>query len=237
MERKHRHDLQKNDLEAFLVSIREFLTSHLSQSVRTAVLLAAVAIVIGAVWGGMAWRNRRLAARLSAAIGILDAPVAADGVAASPGQRVYRDAADRLAAAREELRKLSKDAPSSASGRAASLLLMGLDGPTGVTASAIDAARAFAKSEKGTIAAGIAYVSMLDAEASSGRVKEAIETAKKALEKGGAPVPKDVLLLELGRLEERNGQVAEAKSYYQRVLTDYPDSAIRAEAQQRSQGL
>ncbi|MGE5346380.1 MAG: tetratricopeptide repeat protein [Acidithiobacillales bacterium] len=236
MERKHRHDLQKNDLEAFLVSVREFLTSHQSQSVRTVALVAAVAIVVGGIWGGIAWRNGRLAARLSAAIGILDAPVAADGVA-SPGQHVYRDAADRLVAAREELRKLSKDAPSSASGRAASLLLMGLEGPSGVTAKAIDAARAFAKSEKGTIAAGIAYVSMLDAEVSSGRVKEAIETAKKAMEEGRAPVPKDVLLLELGRLEERNGQVAEAKSYYQRVLTDYPDSAVRAEAQQRSQGL
>jgi tetratricopeptide (TPR) repeat protein len=237
MERKHRHDLQKNDLEAALVFVRDFLTSHQNQSIRMGALAVALVLVVGAVWGGIAWRNRRLAARLSAAIGILDAPVAADGVAASPGERVYRDPAERLAAAKEELRKLSKDAPSSESGRAATLLLLGLDGPAGVTGSAIDAARSFARSEKGTIAAGIAYVSMLDAEASSGRVKDAIQTAKKALEEGNAPVPKDVLLVELGRLEEKNGQVAEAKAYYMRVVTDFPDSAVRAEAQQRSQGL
>lgn len=237
MERKHRHDLQKNDLAAALLAARDFLTSHQSQSVRWAAAAVAIVLVIGTVWGGMSWRQRRLAARLSAAIGILDAPISTDGIAGVSGQRTYRDPADRLAAAKDELRKLTKDAPSSASGRAASLLLMGLEGPSGVTGGAIDAVRAFSNSEKGTIVAGIAFVSLLEAQASSGRVQEAIQTAKKALEEGDAPVSKDVLLLELGRLEERNGQVAEAKNYYLRLLTDYPDSPVRAEAQQRSQGL
>ena len=70
-----------------------------------------------------------------------------------------------------------------------------------------------------------------------GAPSEALEVAKKALDSGDAPVPKDVLLVELGRLAEKNGKPSEAKSYYQRVLSDYPDSAMRAEAQQRSQGL
>ncbi len=237
MDKKHRHDLQKNDLKAALISLRDFLTSHQSQTVRTVAAAVAATIVIGAVWGGIGWRDRRLAGRLSAAIGLLDAPLTSDGVAAAPGQRVFKDQTARLAAAKDELRKLAKDAPSSGSGRAASLMLMGLDGPSGVTGGAIDAAKALAKSEKGTISGGIAFVSMLDAEASSGRVKDAIETAKKALDSGDAPVPKDVLLVQLGRLAEKNGQVAEAKTYYLRVVTDYPDSPVRAEAQQRSQGL
>ena len=41
----------------------------------------------------------------------------------------------------------------------------------------------------------------------------------------------------LGRLSEKAGQPAEAKSFYLRVTTDYPDSPLRMEAQQRSQGL
>jgi tetratricopeptide (TPR) repeat protein len=237
MDKKHRHELQKNDLQAALLSVRDYLTSHQSQSVRTGVAVVAAALVIGAIWGGISWRGRRLGGRLSMAIGLLDAPLAADGIAPAPGQRVFRDQRERLAAAKDELRKLAKDAPSSDSGRAAALMLMGLDGPSGVSGSAIDAAKAFARSEKGTISAGIAFVSMLDAEASAGRAKGALETAKKALDAGDAPVPKDVLLLELGRLSEKTGQTGEAKSYYQRVLTDYPDSPVRAEAQQRSQGL
>lgn len=237
MDKKHRHDLQRNDLREVLLSARDYLTSHQSQSVRTGAAVVAVALLVGAVWGGVAWRDRRLAARLSAAIGLLDAPLAADGIAPGPGQRVFKDQGERFAAARDELRKLAKDAPSSTSGRAAALMLMGLEGPSGVSGNAIDAAKAFAKGAKGSISAGIAFVSMLDAEASAGRAKGALETAKKALDSGEAPVPKDVLLLELGRLSEKTGQTAEAKGYYQRVLTDYPDSPVRVEAQQRSQGL
>lgn len=237
MDKKHRHELQKNDLQAVLLSIRDYLTSHQSQSVRTGAAVVAAAVLVGAIWGGIAWRDRRLAGRLSEAIGLLDAPLAAEGVAPGQGRRVFRDAAERLAAAKDELKKLAKDAPSSRSGRAAALLLMGIEGPSAVSGGAIDAARAFAKDEKGTISAGIAFVSMLDAEASAGRAQGAIETAKKALDAGDAPVPKDVLLLELGRLSEKTGKTADAKTYYQRVLTDYPDSPVRAEAQQRSQGL
>ncbi len=236
MDKKHRHDLQRNDLREVLLSARDYLTSHQAQSVRTTILVVAVLVVAGAIWGGISWRQNRLGARLSAAIGLLDAPLASDG-AAPAGQRVFKDASERNSAAKEELKKLAVDAPSSLSGRAASLLLMGLDGPKGVSGGALDAAKGIAKGESGGLAAGVAFVSMLDAEAATGRAQEALEVAKKALDSGDAPVPKDVLLVELGRLAEKSGKAAEAKTYYQRVMTDYPDSAMRAEAQQRSQGL
>jgi tetratricopeptide (TPR) repeat protein len=236
MDKKHRHDLQRNDLREVLLSARDYLTSHQAQSVRTTILVVAVLVVAGAIWGGISWRQNRLGARLSAAIGLLDAPLASDG-AAPAGQRVFKDASERNAAAKDELKKLAADAPSSLSGRAAALLLMGLDGPKGVSGGALDAAKGIAKGESGGLAAGVAFVSMLDAEAANGRAQEALEVAKKALDSGDAPVPKDVLLVELGRLAEKSGKTAEAKTYYQRVMTDYPDSAMRAEAQQRSQGL
>jgi predicted Zn-dependent protease len=237
MDKKHRHDLQKNDLEAALVAARDFFFSHQNQTVRTVTAVVAVAVLAGAIWGGISWRSRRLGARLSVAIGLFDAPLASEGAAAGTGQRVFKDEKERAAAARQELRQLAKDAPSSESGRAAALMLMALEGPSGVTGASVDAVRAFAKGEKGSISAGIAFVSLLEAEAAAGRAKDAMETAKKALDSGDAPVPKDVLLVTLGRLAEKNGQAAEAKTYYQRVLTDYPNSAVYPEAQQRIQGL
>lgn len=236
MDKKHRHDLQKNDLREVLLSARDYLTSHQSQSVRTTALVVAVLVVAGAFWGGIAWRQSRRGTRLSAAIALLDAPLASEGTAPA-GQRVFKDAAERNAAAKDELKKLAADAPTSLAGRAAALLVMGLDGPKGVTGGALDAAKGLAKGESGGLSAGVAFVSMLDAEAATGRASEALEVAKKALDSGDAPVPKDVLLVELGRLSEKNGKPSEAKSYYQRVLSDYPDSPMRAEAQQRSQGL
>ncbi|MBK9090265.1 MAG: tetratricopeptide repeat protein [Holophagales bacterium] len=51
------------------------------------------------------------------------------------------------------------------------------------------------------------------------------------------PLPKDVILFTLARLYEKDGQLAEAKASYQRVVSDYPDSPMRFEAQQKAQGL
>jgi tetratricopeptide (TPR) repeat protein len=237
MERKHRHELQKDGLKEALVDARDYVTSHRGQTVRTGAIVVAAALLVGGVWGGITLRDRRLAHRFSEAIGLFDAPLVSDGVAPGQGQRAFKDANERLAAAKDDLRKLAKDAPSSVSGQAAMLVVMALDGPAAATGSTLDGVKAFAKSEKGSISAGIAFVSLLDAEAAVGRAKDALDTAKKALDSGDAPVPKDVLLLALAKLSEKNGQTAEAKSYYQRLLADYPDSPVRTEAQQRAQGL
>ncbi len=237
MDKKHRHELQKNWLKETLLDGRDFVTSHQGQTVRTTAAVVGVAVLVGAVWGGIALRDRRLAHRFSEAIGLFDAPLASEGAPSGAGQKVFKDADERYAAAREELRKLAKDAPSSESGRAATLVLLALDGPAAATGANLDAVKAFARSEKGSISAGIAFVSLLDAEAAAGRAKDALETARKALDSGESPVSKDILLLALARLSEKNGQAAEARTYYQRLLTDYPDSPVRTEAQQRIQGL
>ncbi|MBK9967045.1 MAG: tetratricopeptide repeat protein [Holophagales bacterium] len=68
-------------------------------------------------------------------------------------------------------------------------------------------------------------------------MKEAIASAKGYLDAAEPPLPKDVLLFTLARLYEKDGQLAEAKTNYQRLVSDYPDSSMRFEAQQKAQGL
>ncbi|HSB36070.1 MAG TPA: hypothetical protein VLH41_04295, partial [Thermoanaerobaculia bacterium] len=89
MDKKHRHDLQKNPLKEALLDARDYLTSHKGQTTRTVVIVVAAAVVIGAVWGGIALRNRRLTARFSEAIALFDAPLASDG-AVPQGARVFK---------------------------------------------------------------------------------------------------------------------------------------------------
>ncbi|HQQ77833.1 MAG TPA: tetratricopeptide repeat protein [Thermoanaerobaculia bacterium] len=236
MARLTKDQLRTDQLEHALTDARDFVSSHRSQTARWIAIGAAAAVVVIAIWGGLQWKSNRAASRLSAALAIFDAPLASDPSPA-PGAKVYKDAAERTAAARSAFQELVKDSPSSASGRAAAVLLLGIDGGSAATGTNLDAARAFAKSEKGTVAAGVAAVAALDAESAAGRSKEALEVAKRYLDSADAPLPKDVLVYSVAKLYEKTGQNVEAKSFYQRLVTDFPDSPLRTEAQQKLAGL
>jgi tetratricopeptide (TPR) repeat protein len=237
MSRLTKKQLQTDQLQHALVDARDFVASHRGQTAKWAVAGGGALILVGAVWGGFTLRERRLEARFSSALALFDAPLVTDGDPVSPGQKVFKDAAERRAAARTEIKGIAKDAPSSRSGRKAAVMLLSLEGPAGATAANLDAAKAFALQGKGSVAGGVAAVLYLDAQAAAGRTKEAIDTAKAWLDARDAPAPKDLLIFTLARLTERAGQPAEAKTYYQRLVTDYPDSPFRGDAQQRLQSL
>lgn len=231
-----RKDLKENELEHALVGARDYVVSHEAGAKKWTVIAVAAVVLVGLVWGGLALRSRRLDARLSAALSVFDAPLVADGAGAPPGI-VYKDAAERLEAAKKQLRELAADAPGSTPGQVARTMLLALEGGPTPPAKLLDGARDLAKRDPGSIASGVAALSYLDAEAAAGRVKEAIASAKGYLESAEPPLPKDVLLFTLARLYEKDGQLADAKTTYQRVVSDYPDSPMRFEAQQKAQGL
>ena len=230
-----KQQMKTDQLQHALTDARDFVATHRSETTRWIVIAGGAILVAGAIWGGIVFRNNGLAARLSSALALFDAPLASDA-ALAPGVRAFKDVAERTAAARAELASLVKDAPSSPAGRAAAVLLLSLDG-TKAPGANLDAAKAFAKSESGSMAAGVAAVAAIDAEAAAGRPKEALETAKKYLEAADAPVSKDLLVFTMARLYEQTGQNIEAKSFYQRLVTDFPDSPLRTDAQQRLASL
>jgi len=232
-----RKELKENELEHALVEARDYVVSHAVQTRRWTIVGVGAAVLVGLVWGGITLRGNRLDARLSKALATFDAPLATDGAGAPPGATVYKDAAERLSAAKKELQALADDAPGSEPGQAARTMLLALEGGATPPARLLDGARDLAKRAPGSIASGVAAMSYLDAEAAAGRVKEAIAAAKGYLDAAQPPLPKDVLLFTLARLYEKDGQAVEAKSSYQRVVADYPDSPMRFEAQQKAAGL
>ncbi len=228
--------MKTDQLQHALTDARDFVATHRPETTRWALIGGGAVLLIGAVWGGIVLRGNRLDARLSSALALFDAPLASDP-APAPGARVFKDASDRMAAAKAELESLAKDSSGTSAGRAASVLLLSLEGAPAATAANLDAAKAFARSENGSVAAGIAAVAAIDAEAGAGRPKEALDTAKKYLDAGDSPVSKDILVFTMARLYEKTGQNVEAKSFYQRLVTDFPDSPLRSDAQQRLASL
>ena len=231
-----KQQMKTDQLQHALTDARDYVATHRSETTRWTLIAGGAILVVGAIWGGIVLRNNRLAARLSSALALFDAPLASDATVA-PGARTFKDVAGRTAAAKTELQSLVKDAPSSAAGRGAAVLLLSLDGAKAATGANLDAARAFARSEGGSVVAGVAAVAAIDAEAAAGRPKEALETAKRYLEASDSPVSKDVLVFTMARLYEQTGQNVEAKSFYQRIVTDFPDSPLRGDAQQRLASL
>ena len=239
MARHHltKKEMSTDELAHALEGARDYVSSHQSQTLKWTALGAAAIVLVAAVWGGLAWRERRLEERFSKAMGMFDAAIVTDGVAAAPGQTIYKDPAERLAEARKALEEIVRDAPSSGAGRAASLVVLGLDGKKGATGAAFDRASALAEKDAGSMYSGYAALALLQARAAAGQTKEAIDTAKRYLDSSSSPLPKDLLIFTLAQLSEKAGQAAEAKTYYQRVVSDFPDSPVRAEAQQKSQAL
>src|SRR5664280_1265208 len=212
-----KQQMKTDQLQHALTDARDYVAAHRSETTRWALIAGGAVLVLGAIWGGIVLRNGRLAARFSSALALFDAPLASDS-APAPGARVFKDVAERTAAAKSELASLVKDAPSSLAGRAAAVVVLSLDGPKAATGANLDAAKAFAKSESGTVAAGVAAVAAIDAEAAAGR-------------------PKEALVFTMARLYEQTGQNVEAKNFYQRLVTDFPDSPLRTDAQQKLASL
>jgi tetratricopeptide (TPR) repeat protein len=51
------------------------------------------------------------------------------------------------------------------------------------------------------------------------------------------PLPKDYLLFELAKAEERGGNLDEARRYYDLMVAEHPDSQLRGDAMTRSEAL
>jgi tetratricopeptide (TPR) repeat protein len=65
----------------------------------------------------------------------------------------------------------------------------------------------------------------------------AAEIYRPLVEDAQNPLPKDYLLFELARAEERAGNLEQARQYYDRMVAEHPQSQLRGDAMSRSELL
>ena len=233
-----RKDMKENELEHALVGARDYVVSHEATAKKWTAIGVGAVVLVALVWGGLVLRARRLDARLSTALGVFDAPLATDG-AGTAARRHRLQGRRRTARGREEA------APGP--GRRRPGLEAGTGGPD-------DAPRARRRGDAlgeaprrrarpGEAGPGLDRLGRRGALLPRGRggrgAGEGGHLRRQGLTSSASdpPLPKDVLLFTLARLYEKDGQLADAKASYQRIVSDYPDSPMRFEAQQKAQGL
>ena len=70
--------MKTDQLQHALTDARDYVASHRSETTRWALIAGGAVLAVGAIWGGIVLRNDRLAARLSSALALFDAPLASD---------------------------------------------------------------------------------------------------------------------------------------------------------------
>ena len=221
-----REDLKRDEVMETVGKGIEFVSVHRKGTAETIGIAVGLAVLVGAFVAFRAHRENQAAEHLARALTALSSPLAGDPSAAATGKKTYATDAERSADANREL-AAAADFGATKSGREASVILAarGASKDTG----AFDR---FARSGDNSVAAA-AELDGYRALAAAGKTNEAIAAVKRAVETSSTAVPKDALLHELGSLYEGSGSPVDAKSIYQRLVSEYPDSPYASEAQSR----
>ncbi|HEY7113358.1 MAG TPA: tetratricopeptide repeat protein [Thermoanaerobaculia bacterium] len=221
-----RKDLKRNDLVETVGRTVDYVTSHRRGVGEGVAVAAGIALLVGGFFLVKTYREARAGRELSAGLAAFDAPLAGEpGGASAPLS--FPSAAARDAAAAEHLRKAASYGGTTPA-RAASVILAARD----AKATAADSFERAARDGRFEIAAA-AEIDAARLLASQGKVTEAVERLKRAVESPDASMPKDALLFALAQIYEGSGASSDARSVYQRIVNDYPNSPYRADARQK----
>lgn len=227
MGRIKRKELKRNELAETFGRTVDYVSHHRRGA--TEAIAATVAVLLLAVGFFLfrSWREHQAGRELSAALEILEAPLASDPiVTAAP--RTFPTAEARESEAAKLLRRAAKKGGTDA-GRAARVILAArMEKPAAATETLAKVARR-ARAE----VAAVAEIDVARLLAAQGKTTEAIDRLKRAIESPESSAPKDALLFTLAETYEKAGSSGDARATFQRIVNDYPNSPYRSDAQGR----
>ena len=242
MKRSERHRLKENELShAFSEA-----TARLAERQRTfglvgGIVLAAL-LVVGGYW---AWHTRaenRAQAMLGEALMVVQSPVEAPApdangkVAQVAG--TYPTVNARAEAALTKFMQVANDYPSTSAGiagryyAAAALSMLGRPSEA-VTRYQEVVDRAGAKNFYGRMA----QLGVIEAHVQSKQFDQAIAKAEALANASDEALPRDAMLMELGRAYAAGGKKTEAKQTFDKVVKEFPESPFVDEAKSQLAAL
>ncbi len=221
-----RRDMKRNDLAETVGKTVGYVSEHKKGVAESVAIAAGLVVLVAGFFAYRAWADRSAGRNLSEALAILSTPLVSEQPSAA---RTYPNATARRAEADPFLHRAAARG-STPSGRAAQVILAagGTQKPADAVQTFEDAARK-GRSES----AAAAEIDAAKLLAADGKTTEAIDRLKRALESSSTAAPKDALLFTLAQIYEASGAAGDARATYQRLITDYPNSAYRADARQK----
>lgn len=232
MKSSERHRLKENELTHVLGDAKARLEQH-SRTVGLAGGLIAVILVAGI--GYWAWTTRsenRAQTLLGDAIVVMQAPVEEPKAGAKPGVNSYPTVQARAEAGLAKFAEVYNAYPSTDAGiaaryyAAASLAMLGRHAEAAARYQEV-ADRAGANSFYGRMA----RLGVIEANAQAKKFDDAIRDAQALVNNtSDDTIPRDALLMQLGRVQVAAGKKSEAKQTLDKVIADFPDSPYIEEA-------
>jgi TolA-binding protein len=234
MKRTERHRLKENELSHALTSA----TERLRENPRNVGLIAGAVLLVVLIAGGYwAWKTRsetRAQLMLGDAMAIIQSPIEDPKAGAKPAGNSYPNTNARAEAALVKFNEAANAYPSTKAGvaaryySAATLAMLGR--PADAAAryqEVVDRAGA------GTFYGRMAQLGMVVSNAEAKQYDKAISTAQSLVNNtGDETIPRDALLMQLGRVQAAAGKRAEAKQTLDKVIADFPQSVYIEEAKQ-----
>ena len=242
MKRKERHHLKENELVQTIAAAREAIQSR--KRLITGVLLAV--IVIAVVAGGIiAWRqegNARAEGALADAMVVFNARVVpATTTPEKPGvvpaaatigaTGSYATEIAKLTAALPKLKAAADSYPDTKAGVTARYHYASSLAWLGRHTEAIQAFEDVAqRAGDGSLYALMARMGKGDTQARAGQLDAAVATWKALASSTDQELPRDAILMELGKAYQANGNQEEARKVFSQIVDDHPTSPYSAEA-------
>lgn len=242
MKRKERRQLKENELAHTIVAAREAIEARKGQV--TGVLL--VLLVVAAVGGGIVVWRRADSARAQQLLA--DAMVTFNGRVvpattspAQPGQvpaaatigatGSYATEAAKLNAALPKLKAAAEAYPETAAGITARYHYASSLAALGKPAEAIQAFDEVVHlAGSDNLYGRMARMGKADAQVRAGQLEAAIATWKELASSTDEELPKDAILVELGKAYQASGNQEEARKAFTQIVDEHPSSPYSTEA-------
>jgi tetratricopeptide (TPR) repeat protein len=204
--------------------------------VNGALVLAGAALLLGGLYVYRTRRSETARARFADALEQFHAPVGEAGAAAPEGSPHFATAQEKYSTALASFQKVADDFAGYDAGRQGRYYA-GLCQASLKEFEAAEASLVSLRSGDRDLLYYLGSKALAAVKAERKDYAGASELYRALAEDKDNPLPKDYLLFELARSEERAGNREQARQYYDRMLAEHPESQLRGDAMTRSEAL